>query len=78
MLKHIVKYLLIVGGLVVGLMAFHIDVFARMAQYPHLEMAIMPLQILIGIAAIIKLIHCCMPSCRCCMPRSCGPCPDKK
>lgn len=57
MMHVIVSYLLVAGGLIIGLGALGVDVFAHMMQYPHLEMLVMPLKALIGIAAVVKIIR---------------------
>lgn len=64
-LWYFVKALLIIAALIIGAMAFDINVFAHLAMlHPQAASIIMPLQILIGVAGLYALVS--LFFCGCC------------
>lgn len=66
LIRYAIKALLITSALVHGALLFDINVLARIAEHPHLAVALKPLLALIGIAGVAALAD--VLFCRsCCM-----------
>lgn len=76
MLNCLINYILIASGIIHGLLVLNVNVLEQMAMHPNLHMLVLPLLVVVGVAAVLKLVMCVIPSCMCMMRGSCSP--DRK